>query len=195
MPGPWVSFLARSVLDWALRALFLGAVLVFTLLTVLPHLNVYRTVSVLSGSMRPTFGPGDLLLIQPEPMQELHVGQVITYQIPVQDRHVESHRVVRILRHGKSPIVWTKGDANNVRDQWTAQLHGKDVWTVAMSVPYAARPILWLRQPWAHRVTVLLFPVLLVAIGLSRIWRRPEPGPPDVPALSAAEAERECLAA
>jgi signal peptidase len=184
MPGVWVSFLARSVLDWALRALFLGAVLVFTLLTLLPRLNVYRTVSVLSGSMRPTFGPGDLLFIQPEPMQKLRTGQVITYQIPVQDRHVES------------PVVWTKGDANNVRDQWTAQLHGKDVWTVAMSIPYAARPILWLRQPWVHRITVLLFPALIMVIGLAGIWRRPKPGPPEqAPAPSAAEAENECLAA
>src|SRR5437867_1655264 len=93
-----------------------------------PHLFSYRPATVLSGSMRPTFDPGDMLILRPEPIGQLEVGDVISYHIPVGDGHVETHRVIKILRRLPAPVVITKGDANNGPDPWRAELNGPTVW-------------------------------------------------------------------
>src|SRR2546422_7239587 len=82
----------------------LGAALVVLVgLGLAPRLGFYRTVTVLSGSMTPTFARGDLIVVTPEPLRAVHVGQVITYEIPIGDRHIETHRVVRVDRAGTHP--------------------------------------------------------------------------------------------
>lgn len=159
----------------ALATLAATAATVFFLgVAVLPQTGLYRTVTVLSGSMEPAFSPGDLIVVTPQPARDVAVGQVITYAIPVGDRQVESHRVVEVLSGGDRPVVRTKGDANAAADPWIAQLDGGVVWRQRLTVPYAGRAIVFLRDPLLRRVTVLLFPALLLALGLIRIWR-PEP--------------------
>jgi signal peptidase len=139
-------------------------------LVVGPMLGMYRTVTVLSGSMRPTFSPGDMIVVSPEPMRSLRVGDVITYSTPTAGHPVETHRVVSIQSTGGDPIVQTKGDANNTVDPWRAQLHGATVWRFRFRLPALGYPLLWLRLRWVHIVTTLLVPVLLALYGLTRLW-------------------------
>ena len=75
----------------------------------------------------------------------MRVGQVISYHIPVGDRHVQSHRIVQVVRGGEHPLVRTKGDANNIRDPWTARLDGSTAWHVRLVVPKVGFLIVWLR--------------------------------------------------
>src|SRR5438128_1428470 len=70
-----------------------------------PRLGFYRPLTVLSGSMRPAFVPGDVVIVTPEPIRDVRPGQVITYAIPVGDHHVETHRVVRVVGGGDHPVV------------------------------------------------------------------------------------------
>jgi len=123
--GVAVRTIARTV-QWA-AALVAGAA--FVGLAVLPHLGMYRTLTVLTASMKPTFSPGDVVVVRPEPIQDLKVGQVISYRVPVGVRQVETHRVVKILRGAgtTTPVIQTKGDNNTVADPWTAQLNGTTV--------------------------------------------------------------------
>ena len=144
----------------------------FLLIGIGPHLGWYQTATVLSGSMRPTFAPGDLLVLRPEPISSVRVGQVITYAIPISDHHVESHRVVSVAHRGRYTVVQTKGDANATRDPWTAVLHGDRAWREAGVVPYAGRLVIWLREPYPHLFSMLLAPVLFVLLGLVRIWSK-----------------------
>jgi signal peptidase len=144
----------------------------FLLIGIGPHLGWYQTATVLSGSMRPAFAPGDLLVLRPEPISAIRVGQVITYAIPIADHHVESHRVVWVSHRGRYTVVRTKGDANTARDPWTAVLHGGRAWREVGIVPYAGRAVLWLREPYPHLFSVLLAPVLFVLLGLLRIWSK-----------------------
>jgi signal peptidase I len=136
-----------------------------------PAFGLYRTVTVLSGSMRPTFSPGDVIVVTPEPARSLRVGQVISYQIPVDGRPVETHRVVRIIAPGDEPIVQTKGDANNAVDPWQAKLHGGTLWRYRMHVPMLGYPILALRSRSAHWLLVVFLPALLAAYLVAQIWR------------------------
>jgi signal peptidase len=167
----------RSALKWALRGIVVAAGATFLAIGVAPHFGLYQTTTVLSGSMRPTFGPGDLLVLRPEPLAKVRVGQVITYAIPIADHHVESHRVVSVNHHGGYTLVRTRGDANGANDPWTAVLHGRTVWREAAVVPWAGKAILWLREPYPHLMSMLLAPLMLVLVGLVRIWSRERNAP------------------
>src|ERR671928_1524537 len=140
-----VDVLARAALAIACVAL-VG-------LGLLPRTGWYRPVTVLSGSMRPAFAPGDMVVVTPEPSRDVRVGQVISYRIPVGDHHVQSHRVIKIVRGGAHPLVRTKGDANNAADPWTAELHGTTVWRVRGVVPKLGWAIFWFRSPLMHSLT------------------------------------------
>ncbi len=145
-----------------------------------PAVGAYRIETVLSGSMRPAFAPGDVLVVTPEPTARVRVGQVISYAIPIGDHHVESHRVVRILRGGAHPVILTKGDANGTPDPWRARLTGGTAWRVRAVVPGVGRVLVWLRQPPVRDALVLGLPTLLATLWLIQIWRprRPEVSEP-----------------
>jgi signal peptidase I len=139
-------------------------------LVVGPMLGLYRTVTVLSGSMRPTFSPGDMIVVSPEPMSSLRVGDVITFMTPTAGHPVETHRVVNIVRSGPDPIVQTRGDANNANDPWQAELHGSAAWRYRLRLPAFGYPLLALRSPWVHWGTTLMLPLILAILGLTRLW-------------------------
>jgi signal peptidase I len=141
-------------------------------LGVLPHLGLYRTLTVLSASMEPTFSPGDVVVVRPEPIQQLRVGQVISYSVPVGAHQVETHRVVAILRGQgtRTPVIQTKGDNNTVVDPWTAQLNGSTVWRLQAVVPKAGYAINLMRSRTVHLFSVILIPGLLAILAVARMW-------------------------
>src|SRR5918911_1560037 len=143
-------------------------------LGLLPRTGWYRPVTVLSGSMRPAFAPGDMVVVTPEPVENVRRGQVISYRIPIGDHHVQTHRVIKVVRRGPHPLVRTKGDANPVADPWTAELHGTTVWRVRAVLPKLGWAVFWFRAPLVHNLTVLLAPVLPALLGMLQIWRRDE---------------------
>jgi signal peptidase len=173
---PGASLRAGRVLaagvQWSVLAV---AIVAFLGLGVLPRLGAYRTLTVLSGSMKPAFGPGDLIVTRPQPVSTLKVGDIITYHIPVADHHLETHRVVRLWRKGDHVTVVTEGDANLHADPWKARLRGTTAWRQVAVVPKVGWAIVWLRHPNVRRLGLFGAPALLVVLGLLAIWRRPEP--------------------
>jgi signal peptidase I len=160
---------AFRALQWSLLILAAGAAVG---MGVLPHLGLYRTLTVLSSSMTPTFRPGDIVVVRPEPMRDLRLGQVITYQVPLPTRQVETHRVIRIIRgRGTNhPVVQTQGDANASPDPWTAQLNGTTVWRLEAVIPKAGYAISALRGRGFHVFSILVIPGLLAVFALRRLW-------------------------
>jgi signal peptidase len=165
-----VARLPREAFDGYATLATLLAVLGFVVFGVAPHLFGYRPVVVLSGSMVPTFRPGDTILVRPKPAADVRVGDIITYEIPVGDHHVESHRVVKILSGGASPTVITQGDANSSPDPWRARLTGRTIWTTFQVVPKVGYGILVLRSKYLLPFLVFVIPTLLAGIGIARIW-------------------------
>jgi signal peptidase len=163
----------RSLADVLARLFLAFALLALVLLGLLPNLGWYRTETVLSGSMKPYFSPGDIVIVTPEATRDVRVGQVISYHIPVGDHHVQSHRVIEVVRGGDHPLVRTKGDGNASADPWTARLNGATAWQVRAVVPKAGWAIVWLRTPAIRRVAIFAVPLLLAILGLLRIWRVP----------------------
>ena len=163
IPRDELRKLGQLALLVPVAALFIG-------LAVLPRLGLYRPLTVLSGSMRPTFDPGDLVLVRPEPIRDVKVGQVISYSVPVGLHQVETHRVIRILKGGAHPVIQTQGDANNWRDPWTAKLQGRTAWRLSLVIPYGGYAINALRSRTAHLATVVVAPLLVCLLLLAQLW-------------------------
>ncbi len=166
----------ESLAHVVVRGLFGGiavfSVLVLIFLGLLPRFGWYRPMTVLSGSMEPSFYPGDLVIVRPKATGDVKVGDVITYNVPVGDHHVESHRVVDILRQADDRLVFrTKGDANNAVDPWTAVVETKQVWTVAFPLRWFGWPIHWLRDPLVHKLAIFGGTGLAALLKLISIWR------------------------
>jgi len=142
-----------------------------------PRVGGYRTLTVLTGSMRPTMPPGSVVVATREPTADLRVGQVLVYRIPVLDHRVVSHRVVSISRTSSGVVVQTKGDANNAPDPWRARITDASVWEGRVAVPYLGTAIRALRSPATHRLVLFALPVLLAVVWLADIWREPSGAP------------------
>jgi signal peptidase len=155
---------------WGQRALLALAVALFVAIALLPRLGLYRPVTVLSGSMRPTFSPGDMVIVTPEPMSAVRVGQVISYKVPTGVHQVETHRIVKILRGGAHPVVQTQGDANNWPDPWTAKLEGETAWRLRAVIPHFGYVVNWLRSNTLQKAAMFLAPALLALLFLFEIW-------------------------
>jgi signal peptidase I len=168
--GGLARFAGRALTAWV----WIVAAACFGLLGFLgigPHVGLYRTVTVLSGSMRPDIPPGAVLVEAPQPARTLRVGDVITYAIPIDDHHVVTHRVVRIVSGGDHPVFETQGDANDTPDPWQAQATDTTMWRVRAVVPGLGFAVHGLRGRTIQLVGVLVLPAVLCLWLVVGIWR------------------------
>lgn len=152
--GGWL----RGLLSGVTTGLLLAAVALAAAVVVVPRALGGTALTVLTGSMEPTIRPGDLVAIRPTPVEQLHVGDVITFQPRPGDPTLITHRIVRIqLGAATGTVVVTRGDANGADDPpiIPAQVKGK----VVYHLPYAGRLTLLAGD---HRRDI----VVAVALGL-----------------------------
>jgi signal peptidase len=127
---------------------------------------------MLTGSMAPLINPGDVVVSVATPVSELRSGDVITYGIPVEDRRIETHRVIELTRNENgTTTIRTKGDANNGPDPWTATVQGETVHVHAATLPYLGSMIRALREPLVLQTLMYGAPAVLVAMLLLSIWK------------------------
>jgi signal peptidase I len=169
---------ASTLRTVAARAFFTAflvvAALLFFFLAIGPRVLNYQTSTMLTGSMSPGINSGDVVVSVKTPVAELKVGDVITYSIPIDDHHIETHRVMSIERDDAGTTsVTTKGDANPGLDPWSAVLTQDYIYTQAGVVPHLGDVIRALRQPFVQPVILYGGSVLLVVVLLTSIWRKP----------------------
>jgi signal peptidase len=149
----------------------------FLFLAVGPRFLDYQTSTMLTGSMSPEINPGDVVVSVPVPVDELRVGDIITYSIPVDDHRIETHRIIDVSLSGNVATVQTKGDANPAEDPWKAVLSGNHVYRHVATVPYLGTAIRTLREPFIRNVLLYGATTVLVGGVLLSIWaRKPEEG-------------------
>lgn len=162
---------ARGLAAWTGNLVAALVVLAFLGLAIGPQTGAYRTTTMLTGSMRPAYPPGSVLVVTPQSVDDLAAGQVITFHAPLEDRRVVTHRVVSVDRTGPRPVMITKGDANAGVDPWQATVTEDTVWRVRFVVPVVGRAIQQLREPWAQVVLTRALPALLLVSLLVAVWR------------------------
>jgi signal peptidase I len=128
-----------------------------------------RAVPVLSGSMRPHYGIGSLVVTHPVTTRSLKVGQVIAFRPPApfttpNDAPI-MHRVVKVQHMGTRTIVNTRGDANPAPDSWVLDLDSRKTYTADFSIPKIGFVAMALRS--ANRsvsaVSLLGFVLILIS--------------------------------
>ena len=169
-----VSPVLRRGLGWAGNLGVALVLLAFLGLAVGPQTGLYRTTTMLTGSMRPAYPPGSVLLLTREPVSALAPGHVVTFHAPTEDRRVVTHRLVSIDRSGERPVMVTKGDANPGVDPWRAAVNGETVWRVRAVIPQAGTAIRLMRDPLVQLLLTRWLPGLLLLVLLVSVWR-PEP--------------------
>lgn len=170
--------IAQKVVSAISTLVLAVAAVVFLFLAVGPRLLDYQTSTMLTGSMSPGVNPGDVVVSVPVPVDQLRVGDVITYSIPVDDHRVETHRIVDLSLAGGVATVVTKGDANPAVDPWKAVLTGDRVYRQMATVPHLGNIIRTLREPVIGDALLYGATAVGVAGGLAWIWSRKPDGRP-----------------
>jgi len=131
----------RTAAMWTVIAVILGLIAVAVLI---PRIGGATPYTVVTDSMRPALPPGSLVVVRPVPIDDISIGDVITYQLKPGRPEVVTHRVVSIGDNsGRGRVLHTKGDANNAADaDWV--------------VPKQVRGRLWYAVPYVGRVTNIL---------------------------------------
>jgi signal peptidase I len=160
----------RQAGQWAARLFLAAAGLVLAVVSLGPLTGAYRLATVLSGSMGPGMPVGSAAVLVPVDPAGVHVGDVITFHAPTDERPVVTHRVVEIVEPGPRPVLRTKGDANVSTDPWEARLTGDRAWRRVAVIPYGGTLFRALRSAPVHHFTFRVLPLLLLTGMLAAIW-------------------------
>jgi signal peptidase I len=112
--------------------------LIAVLVIALPMLTKSTPYTVLTSSMTPSYPAGTLVIVKPTDVQQIRIGDVVTYQVASNKPAVVTHRVTQIIEPAKAGgqlSFITKGDANSLADAAPVkpvQIRG----TVWYAVPY-----------------------------------------------------------
>jgi signal peptidase len=130
----------------------------------------FRSLTVMSGSMVPTLGVGDVVMERRVAPLDVHVGDIVTFRDPGDQSTLITHRVRSLKVHDGSVDFVTKGDANNTVERWTIPESGR-LGLVVVHIPKMGYALVW-ASGRTGRIALIAIPgVLLGAFELQRIWR------------------------
>jgi signal peptidase I len=155
---------------WA-STLLAAVVAVVVAATVGVVAGAWRFVVIDTGSMRHTLNPGDVAVLEPEPLAAVERGQIIAFHPPGEPRLTVTHRVFSLARSDGGVVIRTKGDANNAVDAWRARLTGRTVWHETLKVPKLGYLAVWSQQRSVRFSVLLVLVILAVSIMLGWVWR------------------------
>jgi signal peptidase I len=133
-----------------------------------------RSLTVMSGSMEPALGVGDVVINSRVHPAEVRVGDIITFNDPEGTGKLITHRVRRMqIEHGRAHVV-TKGDNANAVERWDIPATGS-LGRVEYRVPLLGFLVFWLHGPLARLALIVIPALLLAGFELWRIWRPQRP--------------------
>ena len=170
-----------------LRSLALAAALVLGALMLAPPLLGYERYVITGDSMSGTIGRGSIVYAKAVPVDDLGVGDVITYEPPARkgtdpflapDGKV-THRIVWIGRGADGGRAFrTKGDANATADPWRFELRRPTQARVEAHIPLVGYALAALAIR-SVRIVLIGIPAALVAVALlAGAWREARDGVP-----------------
>ena len=166
-----MPLVATGLVVWLVAGLLVGLIAAAGL----PVLFGFKSFTVMSGSMRPTLGVGDVVVERPLTARDARPGDIITFHDPEQRSRLLTHRVTSIHLVGERALIATKGDANNHAEHWSIQQDGR-VGRVAYHLPLIGWGLVFTNGRIARLMLVVVPAILLGGLELTRIWR---PKPPE----------------
>ncbi|MGN6634908.1 MAG: signal peptidase I [Oryzihumus sp.] len=152
------------VLTWVRRGLTTVAVVVAAAtvlgLALVQH-SGRQLLIVTSGSMVPTFSPGDVVLVEQRRPDQLHPGMIVTFQAPGAPE-LTTHRIMAMRHLPQGTFIQTKGDANPAPDPNLSPV--TSVFGVLTgSVPWVGRWLVFYQSD-RGRLLILGGPLALIAL-------------------------------
>lgn len=145
-------------IGWGVTVLGIVALLVPTLLG-------FDRYVIVSNSMKGTFERGAVVFSKSQSVNDLKIGDVITYRPPAQTgiNHLVTHRISdRTVNDDGSIMFRTKGDANPGKDPWTFSLVNGTQNVMEFSVPAVGYGLIALANPQV-RMLLIGIPALIIA--------------------------------
>lgn len=127
---------------------------------------------VLTGSMRPAYAPGDLLITARADVSSLRPGQIAVFT-PSGESAPYAHRITTITGPPDRPVLTTKGDANPAPDNWLTTLNQAQVPVVLAAVPAVGNVLLWIQNPLQRALLTALFGLTVTGAGVRWILQAP----------------------
>jgi signal peptidase len=156
------------VASWIAWGFVIGLVVAVTV----PVAFGLHPMTVLTGSMRPTIQPGDMVVDQAISPTQVRVGDIVTFREPHGTRTI-THRVRDITISEGQAHVTTRGDANDTVEKWQVPVTGS-IGRVVYQVPKIGYPVTW-SHTRNGRLALVSIPALVLAMwAIVKIWRSTE---------------------
>ena len=143
---------------------------------IVPAALGFQRYVITGSSMGGSLGVGAVAFEEVVPVNDLRVGDVITYQPPADSGidHLVTHRIVSI----RGDVYRTQGDANPDIDPWTFQLTSTSQSRVTFAVPYVGYVFIALQDRFLRMLLIGLPASVIALISLVQligaVRRRPE---------------------
>jgi len=129
----------------------------------------YDSYVIYSGSMEPTVEVGSLLLTRPVDVEDLQVGDVITYRSPGNHTTL-THRIVSMRQQDGQWVFKTKGDASLKPDPREVILRGQ-VSKMAFDIPYLGYVVDFAKSTQGVVLFLLVPAAGLLLIHTRKMWK------------------------
>ena len=142
--------------------------LLFLAVFLTPTLFGFTFNTILSGSMKPALGIGEVIGLEKVEFKEVEVGDVIGFKLEGMDTPV-SHRVIEIVETEEGIGFLTKGDANEEPDSWVVRpenLAGR----MMFHIPYLGYLAKFVKSKVGFALLVGLPAVIIVALEIKNLF-------------------------
>jgi signal peptidase I len=158
--------LAALFIGWIILGFFGGLLLAVGV----PNLFHAKSLTVMSGSMEPTIGTGDVVVARQIPPMDARVGDIVTFRDPLEHDRLITHRVREIHVLRDKVLFVTKGDANTNTEHWVVPVDGT-IGRVAFHVPRLGYFMVWIHSTFGLLLLIVLPTLVLGASELWQLWR------------------------
>ena len=136
----------------------------------LPNAFHAKSLTVMSGSMEPVIGTGDIVIARQTAPMDVRVGDIVTFRDPLNHERLITHRVREMHVYGDDVVFVTRGDANTGEEQWALPKDGT-IGRVAYTIPKLGYFMVWFHSTFGLLLLIVLPTLLLGASELWRLWR------------------------
>ena len=151
-------------------SVLVGLVLILAVLLAGVRLFGLQPLTVLSGSMEPTYHVGSLIYVKEVDYKKLEAGDVITFMLD--EDTLATHRIVEVVPDDEDPDVLryrTKGDANDAEDG--SLVHYKNVvGTPVFTIPQLGYLANYIQNPPGTYIAISAGAFLLVLVFLPDLF-------------------------
>jgi signal peptidase I len=132
-----------------------------------------RPLVVLSGSMEPALGTGDVSVVRTIAALDAHPGDAVTFRDPDDAERLITHRVREMRVQGGAVIFRTRGDANTASERWQVS-STEEIGRVAYRIPKLCWALMYARSKGLFVLMLGGALALLLVLELASIWRTEE---------------------